>query len=480
MTSGGLLRSRRLWEDGRVRAGLIGGYCVLTRWLAWLFARFFLRRTPDWRWRRFTEDLQGSAHHEAAPRYSATELLIWLHAASAGELEMLWSVARAIRAHPHLHASRLALSVFSPSARSRLSQFDSEFSPVYCGPSPWEGEWHRFFELFHGKFGRVPDLFVSAKYEVWPELWGELARRRVPLLMVNAEWRRSLRWGAKLTRWIFGRLPRIRFATASPERGRQLSESWIRVSADVSACPSSEVRVTGDPRWDQVQYRLDRSSCRVQALKDAAERKGLPRPWVIVGSAWKEDLVVLLEAAAKSTFEGTLWLVPHRPSSDQARDWLEVCSRYCPDRVRSSGDLSLGQDLSAAPRAGQRGFHAFLVQEMGVLAELYRLGDAAWVGGGFRTGLHSVIEPALSNLRIGAGKRTAAPFAEVEPLCTIGQLELFDENSEAVARWLSNASTLPSAQTCRSWEEWRNSDQIGASARVAAWAAEIVSAPGAV
>jgi 3-deoxy-D-manno-octulosonic-acid transferase len=50
-----------------------------------------------------------------------------------------------------------------------------------------------------------------------------------------------------------------------------------------------------------------------------------------------------------------------------------------------------------------------VVDQIGVLADLYALGDVAYVGGGYHgTGLHSVLEPAVFGVPISVGPRWEA------------------------------------------------------------------------
>ena len=69
-------------------------------------------------------------------------------------------------------------------------------------------------------------------------------------------------------------------------------------------------------------------------------------------------------------------------------------------RVVDIDGASEGLDgLSAQPLA-------VIVMKKGIFAELYQLGQAAFVGGGFGSGVHSVWEPALCGAQVACGPRT--------------------------------------------------------------------------
>ena len=47
--------------------------------------------------------------------------------------------------------------------------------------------------------------------------------------------------------------------------------------------------------------------------------------------------------------------------------------------------------------------YVIIIDSVGLLADLYRYANKAYVGGGFSRGVHSVIEPAIYNCSIGHG-----------------------------------------------------------------------------
>ncbi|MEN9723287.1 MAG: hypothetical protein RJB38_1273 [Pseudomonadota bacterium] len=450
--------SAGLWT--RAKAGL---YRIIVRALFSCFRFLVWRSRSDWNWKtrnpRYWPALESSPHCR----------LVWFHAASAGELEMLWSVARELKKKdPNL---QFGFSVFSLSGEPKLNAIRDEFSPVYSGPSPLEGDWSSFFSQVEKHTGAFPSIFVTAKYEAWPELWGVLSQKKIPLLLVNAQLRRSLIWGERLARWFFGGVPELFFSTAGRRDSETLEQAFSLVTS------TRKVRQCGDPRWDQVQFRLAKRVGAVDRLKLLGESEKLPRPWVVVGSAWTEDLEFLLRASMKGKgFRGTFWWVPHRLDDEQSRDWgrrIEKCQAGRILLVRAQGVSSL-QSGRPSLQVGENNGCSVIVQQMGILAELYSVGDAAWVGGGFKTGLHSVIEPALSDLWIGAGALKASRFSEALELSEQGQLSLFSDQSSG-ADWLEKVQSPPSIRVREQWRGWREAHQLRAASRVSDWVIEIVS-----
>ena len=57
-----------------------------------------------------------------------------------------------------------------------------------------------------------------------------------------------------------------------------------------------------------------------------------------------------------------------------------------------------------------------VVDSVGVLAETYELGDAAYIGGSFSSGVHSVIEPAIMGIPVLFGPVHKNSFEAMELL----------------------------------------------------------------
>ena len=83
-----------------------------------------------------------------------------------------------------------------------------------------------------------------------------------------------------------------------------------------------------------------------------------------------------------------------------------------------------------------------VVDRVGVLAELYTVGDIAWVGGGFHGhGLHSVLEPAAAGLPVlfGPRHRNARAAGELLASGAARMVRDVDEAALALAGWLEDA-----------------------------------------
>ena len=179
---------------------------------------------------------------------------------------------------------------------------------------------------------------------------------------------------------LFDRFAHLGVCTAE-DRERFVSGLGVR-------CP---VTVTGDTRAEQVILRYE-------AAADGAVASRL-RAWgstlLVLGSTWPRDerlwLPVLPELLAEFA-DLRVVLVPHEPLparlSHLARD------------LGSRGIASMRLSQLMAGEEQDPEARCVLVDSVGVLAEIYRAGTLAYVGGSFTSGVHNTMEPAICGLPV--------------------------------------------------------------------------------
>lgn len=355
------------------------------------FARWLGRR-----WDRHASERE--ALRTTAAR-SGLPAQVWLHAASAGELEALLPIADALLEE----GVRIGLTVFSASGLNPLRSWTAAQPEArrdriaFAGLSPWEGDWAEALDRWK------PRRFVTLKYEAWPELWSELSRRGVPLDVIGARARGSLSFARRMLRLWREPFPAFTFWVFQEEDRADLEAQF----------PGARFEGVSDPRWDRIAARAARAAERVESVVSAHASR--PRPWGVLGSAWLEDLQAL--APALERLPGTFWIVPHR------------LDRPAVARFESF--------LRAHPKIDAR---SVLLAEMGLLLELYSRADWAYVGGGFTHGVHNTMEPAYFGIPVAAAPKKAERFAEIPQLMKEGRLRLV-RNAQGLERWFER---LPS------------------------------------
>jgi 3-deoxy-D-manno-octulosonic-acid transferase len=323
---------------------------------------------------------------------------VWMHSASVGEYEQARPVIAALRArHPDI---AILQTFFSPSGYEYARRLHEAEHVDYLP----EDVPHAAAAALDGV---RPLALCYFKFDLWPHWIAAAAARAIPQLLFDAtlqpqSWRS--RWPARdLYRRVYRQLDIIsavsepdaaRFRALVPEHGG--------------------IHVDGDTRFDQVAER------REQARGGKAVHTALlatPRPWTLVaGSTWPPDEALLVPAWQRLVVRhpgARLILVPHEPTPGHLAALEAALAR---SGLASTRYSALGSTCETG---------IVVVDRVGFLAELYAAGDAAYVGGAFTTGVHSVLEPAITGIPVAFGPRHAnAPEAG----------RLLDSHAAAVVR----------------------------------------------
>jgi len=306
---------------------------------------------------------------------------IWFHAVSAGEVNLLKSLAD--RIEQEFPAWECVISTTTQTGFEMARRRHPSHTVFFC---PLDFSWS-----VEQAMRRVrPDVLVLLELELWPNLIGAAKRHGAKTAVVNARLSdRSFR-GYRRVGWLVRHvLQRVDVITAQNKvyagRFRQLGAS------------SDRIHVTGSLKFDGAQ--TDRNNIATQRL---ARLAGIgPRDVVfLAGSTQAPEEALALQtylALVNEHPQLRLILVPRHPErfsevakllSGSGRAWQRR------SRLESTGGNSLARIL--------------LVDTMGELAAWWGTARIAYVGGsmGSREG-QNMIEPAAYSAAVSFGPRTA-------------------------------------------------------------------------
>ena len=341
---------------------------------------------------------------------------IWFHASSAGELESLWSlIQEALKS-----SVSVLVTVWSESALSSLEKLKKELGAekfLYTGYSPREGQWAKALRKIE------PALFVTAKYEAWPELWVGLSELKTPLVITSARDRPSLRAAKIITGLLGYKLPSMWLFTVYKEDRAALGTLF----------PSAKIEVSGDPRWDRIYERAVVGNPRARELIDIFSK--LPKPWGVLGQVWKEDLYTWKDILTQTS--QVFWVVPHKTDRENLNKIEMILKSTGKKILKTSEILGLSKNLDSGPE-----LPVILVNEIGFLSELYSCAAWAYVGGGFSSGgIHNTMEPAIWGIPLSVGPKGVEKFSEIKALQSSGQLTVLKTPTD-LARWFCGLQGL--------------------------------------
>jgi 3-deoxy-D-manno-octulosonic-acid transferase len=373
----------------------------------------------------------------AAAHRDRHDPLIWFHAPSVGEGLQVKPVLEAIRAaHPRW---QLAYSFFSPSAEPLARALPADFTDYAPLDRPQD--------VTAALTALAPTALVYGKLDVWPEWCLAAAARGVRLGLIAG----TVAPGSSRLRWLARRWSAPAYAAL--EQVGAVAESDAERLCRLGARRET-ITITGDTRYDSVIQRagvLDRSR------EPFATLSATPAAFTVVaGSTWPADEAVLLPAfaALRRTAGAALRLIvaPHEPTASHLAGLAGRARRAGLPAPASLSQLQAGTGDSAAP--------LIAIDRVGVLADLYALAHAAYVGGGYhRAGLHSVLEPAVFGIPVCVGPRWQMSRDAATLIAAGG----------AVAMPRDGATALE-----MQWRHWR--DDPDARGRAGAAAAAVVRA----
>lgn len=292
----------------------------------------------------------------------------WIHAAS-GEIEYARPVIRELK--KRFPDTPLIVTHSSPSAKKILQNLTEVDA---WGSLPWDLEDRCLQFLDDWR----PRCVLIARTDVWPVMAQCCRQRKIPSLLFAATFAenssRLKGLSGKITEWALNALNGIHCVSA--EDLNQLQRLHIR----------TPVAVHGDTRFDQVFHRLLHPKLLKEGLRPSGEL-----PVFVAGSTWPEDERVLIPALSSFKNRCKIILVPHEIHKTHLDALAELLKQnnlsFC--FYRDSSEWK-SEDV-------------LIVDEVGILAELYTWGTLAFVGGSFRKQIHSVMEPLAAGLPVLVG-----------------------------------------------------------------------------
>ena len=314
---------------------------------------------------------------DAAPR-------LWVHCASLGEFEQGRPLIEGLRKQYPSH--KIVLTFFSPSGYEVRKNWPGADYIFYL-PLDTADNARRFVALVQ------PRLAIFVKYEFWYYLLRELQQQGIPAVVVAAIFRPSQiffkPWGG-FFREILAQLSHIftqNDASAELLRGLGLAR----------------VSVAGDTRFDTVAATA-LAPARPLPLAEAFVADGAPV--LVAGSTWPEDLPALAPLLRKHARAMRFIVAPHEVSESHLQE-IEAALPGLTVRYSQASPATVAEA------------RLLLIDNVGMLSQLYRFGRFAYIGGAFGAGLHNTLEAAAFGLPVFFGPRHER-FQEAVELVQLG------------------------------------------------------------
>lgn len=323
----------------------------------------------------------------ATPSYDRP---VWMHGSSLGELNGLLPYARGLlRRGVEVH-----MTCFTPSGRGFIEEQGITGSYIPLDVPRWI---ERFLER------TAPRALVLAETEIWPNTILGVLSMRIPCVLVNGRLSRR-----SLSRYrLMGPLPGMMLSCFSAVMTRSVEDRRRFLSLGVD---ERVVTVSGDSKF------LADSGDPPPEWRRLLACHG---PVMVAGSTREGEEAVILRACRSAGYFPVI--VPRHLNRVAEVEAL----------MKETGFKPARWSMLSGNQPEELVFDSVLTDVQGVLARMYGIGDAAFVGGTLAPiGGHNVLEPAMRGVPFTVGPNYGNFRGTVERLRKTGGASVFSTPGE--------------------------------------------------
>ena len=324
--------------------------------------------------------------------------VIWIHAASVGEVEAANVLINYFREHS---SGKVLVTTSTEPGYQRVRALQGDAVEHVYLPFDTPDSMARFFSQFQ------PRLAIIMETEIWPVLFTLCAKKSIPLFIVNARLSEKSAQGYLKLRFFLQNV----FAGIS----------GVIVQTEVDARRYREIGVSAEKITVSGNIKLD------MVIPDSIKEQGIQiksklfseRLIFVVGSSHEGEEALFLNVyqRLKSQFPALLLiLVPRQPK--RADEIVQLC------RVEKLNVVRRTENKSCAASTD-----VFLVDTIGELKQMYAVADCSFVAGSMvPIGGHNIFEPILLNVPVlfGPYMKNSELLAQ-QLLAAKGAIQCFDE-----------------------------------------------------
>jgi len=306
---------------------------------------------------------------------SNTENIVWFHCASLGEFEQGKPIIKAYKKKHPTH--KVLLTFFSPSGYAiRKNTPLADF--VFYLPADTNANAKRFIQLVN------PIKVIFIKYEFWFNYMAECKKQNIPFYSVSSIFRKEQAFFKY--KWFAKQLSNVTHFFVQN-----------KISADLlKSIGFSNTTISGDSRFDSV-LETTKNPKQFPLIEDFCKCK----PTVICGSTWPKDEAILAKYI-KENPQYNYIIAPHE---------LHYISKLQKQTNALLFSKSTEQNILTS--------NVLIIDSIGILSHIYSYGSIAYIGGGFDSGIHNILEAVTFGLPVIFGPNYKK-FNEANELIALG------------------------------------------------------------
>jgi len=313
---------------------------------------------------------------------SQGDSLIWVHTASLGEFEQGLPIIEQLK--KNYPAYRILVTFFSPSGYEVKKNTAAAEMVTYL-PMDTKKNAKKFLDLVN------PKLAIFVKYEIWPNYLRALSQRSIPTLLISALFKDNQVYFKSYGGFMRKALHNFTHIFVQDAKSIEL----------LSSINIKNTAISGDTRFDRVLEILERDNnlAFMEKFKNGAQI-------LVAGSTWPDDEEVLVPYINASESTLKFVLAPHNIKPEHINKLKSSINK----KTILYTELE-HKDLST--------YEVVIIDTIGLLTKIYSYADISYVGGGFATGLHNTLEPAVYGIPVIIGPNYKG-FKEAEDLVIKG------------------------------------------------------------
>ena len=300
--------------------------------------------------------------------------VIIIHSSSLGEYQQAIPVVRQLLSKKIFS---LVFTFFSPSGYKN-SKVNFQNSIKSYLPFDTIGNAKKLFDILN------PELIILMRYDLWFNFLYEAKKRNIKTVITNARfdendkiWKIPLLKSFKIT--LFKMINTLFVIDDEDERNykQKLHNSY------------TEIIKVGDSKFERVfEVAKNEEAARLLDSKITEGKKIF-----VMGSSWKDDEEIILPVLNNIIkYDNTLLtiLVPHEPKETK----LLMIEKNISENFDNLKSIRYSEIEKYS------GENIIIVDSIGKLMSFYSIAYMSYVGGGFRTGLHNILEPVIFNMPV--------------------------------------------------------------------------------
>lgn len=330
--------------------------------------------------------------------------IVWVHCASLGEFEQGRPVLELMKKRDPSLA--FVLTFFSPSGYEIRKNY-AEADLVCYLPLDTPRNARKFISVIN------PKTAIFVKYEYWFNYMHWLDKKGIPLYVVSAIFRPNQHFFKNWGGWFSRQLKKV-------------SHFYVQnqISCDLlQSIGISNFTLCGDTRFDRVSE-ISKSAKRFPRIDLFSTSNSHT---MVVGSSWMPD-EELLKTLRQQNPTLKLIIAPHEITPSHI---VQIKNLFEPFNV-ALYTTSSEEEISKAT--------VLIIDTIGMLSQLYQYGAIAYIGGGFGTGIHNILEAAVYEIPVVFGPKYQK-FDEAVSLLQLGgafSVSSSDELNKVVENLLEN------------------------------------------